>query len=159
MTLIGTVEALVDATSMAFTGLDGDVDGIYHMEFYVKQALSQNYSLEFNDDTTGNSKRHTVNSSAASFGSTIVLVGAQDDEHEGRIVINAPRVIAGVAKVRKYRNDGVYFDDSGAAIFARLYVGEWNNSIDNITKLAIVSGGIDGIKAGSWARLYKYPTS
>jgi hypothetical protein len=161
MIFVATAEILGGAGSaLTFDDLDGDTDGIYHIEYSIPLLLPNVCHLEFNDDTTGLGRRLTVNSAAATAGATAVLDGDADDVVEGRIVVNARRTVSGITKHRRYRNDlnwdaTVRLTDTD--IYSRIFAGIWQNSADNITKLAIVAGQTDQFGEGSWARLYRLP--
>lgn len=156
MVLLDTAEALGgNVATLDFTGLDGDSDGIYHVEFYIKTTANEDVALRFNDDAgNASSRRHTVNSTDTTFAVLMIAdSSATGDEHEGRIVVNAPKTLAGVAKNRWYRCDTNWVTST---MWSRLYVGRWANSVDNITKISLVSLSGSIIAEGSWARLYRY---
>ena len=78
----------------------------------------------------------------------------------GRIVVDARREIAGIARYRRYRTD-VTWDAvvrlGASSIYSKAWTGTWQNTADNVTKLAIKSFSANGFGEGSVARLYRYP--
>ena len=142
-----------NVSRLDFTGLDGDADGIYHMQFRMKFSAGSNMTIQFNDSSAGDAKRHTINSSTGAYTSTVVMSGSTNDTIEGSIVVNAERVLGGVARNRQYRCSGNWRDISATQPWVRHWRGVWENKVDNITKISIVGN----IKEQSWVRLYRYP--
>lgn len=164
-TLLQTVEAPLGGgaiSSLDFTGLDGNTDVVYVIEFYIDMANTNDLRLRFNDTGSpdGDSRRHTPTSSFTRFSADLIIADTTgaNDYTEGRITVLAPVELANWPRWRHYYSDVHWSSSLGGNPWPRMHAGYWENNTSNITKISIVdSVGGTGIGEGSWMRLYRLP--
>lgn len=152
-----------DDTHHEFTGLDGDTDQEYVLEYRVIKAVIANTmlflrpnALTTNQKTAG---RFTLSSGASGdFSSAAPMVlgsnnggaATAGDVVCGRVYIFAQtgtkRLFVGT---RSEWQDGLLIDVTQSAV--------WTDTATNLTSLDIVMDVANAIKAGSWIKLFKRP--
>ena len=161
--LIEVKDITVDATTVTFSGLDGDVDGEYMMLFRLRTPLASivNYTIEPNGISASQNtiRRTTVAATTttatfptlnfASAGNVtikqwigVVHLDAKTGTTARQIVSNSTTRLTGLTVAT-------------GGLRRSNYGGSWDDTVTNITSLDIVSDLANGIGAGSQLCLYK----
>jgi hypothetical protein len=162
------VEVSADTNSVTFgasgdgelqRALDGDVDGVYFIKYYVKHTADDDICLRPNGASTNQtSQRTTLESSRGTHSDRLVLLEGGSTMPwygEGYCYLDARTSIGGVARARTY-HAWQYFEGSAAQLYGRMVSGKWNETSTNITSLEIATfAGNNYIGAGSVFELYR----
>lgn len=150
------------ASSVTFTGLDGDNDVLYLVKGTNKtaSATAAINTLVINSDTGANYGRQilyanntTVGATRLTSDSAMLFFGSASDQNEYdcyNILLFAPKGF-----IRPVISQCVNEINGTTVDYLFLAGHSWNNTADNITTLSIVSSQNNGIAAGSTFELYK----
>jgi hypothetical protein len=148
-----------DAATITFSGLNGDTDGVYLLEFRIDTTnATSGVFVRPNGATTNLSDSRFFPGGSDTSASEWELYHNSGNAATltGWMVVYASKSIQSVAHPR-YSNFGLIQDQSG--IVPVTGAGKWNESSTNMTSLVIFTNQATGIKAGSYAALYKYAQS
>ena len=160
--LIETKQIATDVTTVTFSGLDGDVDGKYMMQYNFKNssATIARYRLEPNGISTNMRTvfiQHRANGTNATFDFPLLRIAVGNDGNNvmGRFFFDARTGNS----TRQMVNDNSEIDLDGgapAASFRRnIHSGYWLEDTINITSFDVVSDLASGIGIGTRLSLYK----
>jgi hypothetical protein len=166
--LIETIDVVAPATTVSFTGLNGDVDKLYSLIWTIRKTGGPaspitKYVLRPNGVTTNQQSVCRTNSSSGANISTITFDlqlaesggVTNDGQMTGETLIHAETGQI----VRSFKTEALQTFPSFASppsLNNLSHSGFWNESVTNITSLDIVAvGGIHPIGAGSTFSLYR----
>lgn len=165
----GGALALVEAkiitsgvTDVTFSGLNGNADGIYLLQYAIKNGFAGTtlYSLQPNAVTSNMTYvQQFYNSGGAGYGggSVAYFSGADStDAASGYLTLFAKASINSVARDRFFSSH--YTSLSGGVLQPVNFDVRWNDTSTNITSLVIHASQTNGIGDGTELRLYKYAT-
>lgn len=154
------VSLAAPATTLALPGLNGDADGDYLIDIRSLCAVSGTMAFQLNGAST-NLDWLTTNLLVgaairndwvwAQAGASPITWAVGDlIEFQGRIRARSgrARIMTGIAYVLK-----------GGATAAFTAAGRYNDTATNITAMSLVSGGVNGLGAGSYIRLARLLTT
>lgn len=156
--LISNYDFAADGTSHTFAGLDGNTDEVYVLKFRLIKAVVANIKVVVNPNgiTTNQVTKGTVDGSGTgSISSTTLQIlengGASvDDVDTGVLWLDAKTGFYRTGRLNSLEaasgGGGTYVIDSALT---------WQETVTNITSLDVVCDQANGIKAGSYLRLYK----
>lgn len=149
------------ASSVSFTGLDGDNDVLYLGKGTVKNATSAAHliTIRLNADSNNTYGRQALYASNTTVGAgrdvqdDITLQASASDQNEYdnfEFLIFAPKGF-----IRPIITQCIN-EVSGTTIDYLVFIGQsWNNTADNITEISILSNKADSLAIGSTFELYK----
>lgn len=147
-----------DATSHTFSGLDGDTDEIYVIEYKLIKATSSSthVSVEPNGLTTDQECRGQyfgTSGSGVLNGSTMQLF-SNGSAGVGDVEAGCATFFAKSGVFRTMRADWTQSPVAGG-VFGISMASVWGDDSTNITSLGLVADVSSGIKAGSYVSLYR----
>lgn len=162
-TLIEEHIAVADETSHTFTGLDGDTDNVYFLDWGIAKATTANNEIDLQPNGI------SINLTWQGFGNangaaptglgtlTRWLLnqnnsGAGNEPMCGSLTLWARRNLSGAG--RFFRATTLDYEGP-TGMFARETSGKWTDSTTNLTSLVVLSTVTNGIKAGSTISLWK----
>lgn len=167
---VDEIIVLADAQSLTFgsggdgelgAALDGDVDETYLIESYYQPPTTSTYHLEWrpNGSATGTLGESTwiyTTGAAKNGGENADLLIARTFTTSA-IVLAETLIYAKSGQERYAITTEINFASTALAAM-REYASDWNNTVDNITSIELLSAGAAGIKIGSHFRLFKKVT-
>lgn len=150
-------------TSVTFSGLNGNTDGVYKLLAQIKNGANALtfYTVRPNGQTTNLSTiYHTDNGGGSSNNTDTVwyLCGADAlSWGEGEALLHAIQSSHSVSQNRTFQSMSGYSNGGNLQILRT--VGLWNESSTNITTIDVVATQTNGIGDGSVIGLYKFAQS
>jgi len=152
----------VHATTVTFSGLDGNTDGVYLFNARIlnKSGGNTKYVMRPNGATTNLSSNFSY-SAVASVNQTTWALSSNTADCSNNNWINIKAQVwakcdpSSVASIRMYQADIGIATTTPAAARA-VIAGVWNESTTNIESFDWVGANADAIGAGSEIALYKY---
>jgi hypothetical protein len=146
------------ANSITFSGLDGDTDKLYLLQYYLKiggpSAVTYSITLKPNNVTTNQTTFSRTTSTASTTPnattSTFVLASAaRGSEYYTNVHISAYKAVQRVFSAESilYANSTVYLSDG--MLF-------WNDTGNNLTSIVLAGSSTGNFDVGSAFHLYKY---
>ena len=161
LTLVEHKTITGNTTTVTFSGLDGNTDGVYRL---IAKILNNSggtpfYKIAPNGATTNIIGQQLYGSGASPSASgqaflTIGFANANAKWFRASIDIDARKNPNSIASPMTY--SGTFFNFDGTNPFAGTVGGEWTETSTNITTLDVVSSIASGIGDGSELWLYKY---
>ena len=141
-------ELIADATSTTFSGLVGDADGGYFLDFRLKTAINASVYLRPNGATTN---LHAMQSNGVGISDAFIGVQASG---ANEWLLGSTNWNARSGILRTWQ--GVFGWGPATAIAeTRAVAGLWNETATEITSFDLVSSVASGLKIGSVATLYR----
>jgi len=131
---------LGSGTAFTISGLNGNVDEIYHLIFITTGTITEGYvSIRFNADTGANYSRQIVDiydatvSASRFIGATSGRIGYARGGYTtlASVIINA--------KAGNHRNGISNISNLSPNVQVGIYAFSWNNITDNLTSMTIIS--------------------
>ena len=161
LTLVQSQVLSGDVATITFSGLDGDTDRNYLLEFFLECSTAVSGIFVRPNGVTSNLSDARFfaggNDSSASEWELYHQGGSNAARITGSMTIFAAKSIHGVARNR-FSNFTIV-QEIGGSFLAIVGAGFWNESTTNMTSLVIFTNQPTGIKDGSFANLYKYAQS
>lgn len=166
ITLVEHKTVTTNSTTVTFSGLDGNTDGIYRLVYKIKNAsgATPNYFWHPTGVATNlHSRKGYTNTTDGTFTSnthTDLILGFSNVNNTwlgGSIDIMARKNPNSVASPLTY--NGTAFNYDGTVNWAFFLGGEWTETSTNLTSLDVISASANGIGNGSELWLYKYAQS
>jgi hypothetical protein len=160
LTLVETKVIAANATTVTFSGLDGNTDGTYLLVMNMKNGSASfcTYLLRPNGATTNMTfVRNTFNAAGTAQSGDTKWWSALADANvwgSSQTIIHASQTSHSVSLVRKMET-AMSYSNSGA-LNGLTGTGLWNETSTNITSLDVVADQANGIGDGSLLSLYKY---
>lgn len=153
--LVESKDFAAAATSYTFSGLDGDADGDYLVEFRIVNAFAgaATITVRPNGATTNQLSKGTF------FGTGSGTFSTSDLYISNATVVDAvgtgSYVISAASGKRRTLRGNVTNSESSTDLYGRDVAGMWDETATNITSLEFVCDQTDGIDTGSYIRLYR----
>lgn len=149
-------------STVTFSGLDGNTDGIYLLIAKILATASTFYALQPNGATTnlaGGLHYSDGSTTGISNSTTVAHIGFGDNTRWStmRVDIFAKKNAQSPASPLTYMGNQGYFN--GANSILGVCGGIWNETSTNMTSLEVISTAANCIADGSQLALYKYPQS
>jgi hypothetical protein len=153
MTLVQTQTLLADATSVTFSGLDGDVDGIYFIFISLLKGAAGvvGYDLLPNGLGTNGSSVLLLIGGAVQNNATIRFI--YGGGNIGDTLTAVLQMMAHTGFQRDVQVQGTQWN--AGTTYQLIGAGTWAETVTNITSLVLQASVADGFKAGSVFSLYK----
>ena len=161
--LIEVKDITVDATTVTFSGLDGDADGEYMLlfRFRTSQALEVFYTIEPNGISANqNTIRQIIIATGVSTSTfpTLLLASAgtnTDKQWIGIVYFDAKTGTTVRQIISESSTRLTNLTIAAGGLRRSTFAGSWDDTTTNITSLDIVSDIANGIGSGSQLCLYK----
>lgn len=163
--LVEHKEISIDATSVTFSGLDGNTEFLYRLVGRIVKAAASGglYTIEPNGVAAGagthRSVIHTVTTISSGESARDDLLIANPSSSETLVLLDlilmARIQVQGVNSIRHYQGSSFYSLPALTTIFAQDYWGAWKDDTNNLTSLKILCDTASQIRKGSHFSLYK----
>lgn len=149
-----------DATSHSFAGLDGDTEEVYLLVYKIIKAVAAatNVDLKPNGTATNQEMRAAYYGSGGTgnLNATALRISSNGAAAVGWIDAGQAWIDAKTGTKRTVRANYLQSDPAaGTNIYEIDAACVWNENATNITSIDVVCDQANGIKAGSYLRLYK----
>lgn len=158
--------------SITFSGLNGNTDVIYNLHAMIKlqhdAVLTTQLKLQFNGDggTNYQSALYGIKGDGTleneNSPSRLVLHRAKTDNASGVRDFSCDIIIYAstnsIQNVRMVKVISQLHEGSSGNLISYSGAGLWNNNVDNMTSITLISSRANTINVGSLARLYKKTT-
>jgi hypothetical protein len=154
------VEVAVAATQIDLTGLDGDTDKVYRLFIDIEKVTTPGVAIiaaRLNNDSGANYTSELLEVSGGAFPSSRNL--AQTELRLGGSTTQLTRITADavlyVESGSIRRGVSQFSGEEGPGISLDYEVGDWSNTVDNVTQINILTGVANDIGAGSKVWLFR----
>ena len=146
------------ATTVTFSGLDGDTDGIYYLFFQFDAANTFNGDIRPNG-TTSNLSIQRSRVSGSSYAGTRISSWQVVQAAAGNHFWGAYRIGADKTGTLSRGIDGLTNRDSAGSAILYTHAGNWSETSTNITSIDIVASVANSFSSGGKFWLYKLAQS
>jgi hypothetical protein len=154
--LVENKDLAAPATSLTFSGLDGDTDEVYFLKYKIIKGVAATIltTLRPNGITTNQATRGEFNGTAVgNINTTTLEIAGNGSVATGGVETGHVWIDAKTGVRRTGRGEWVQ-SDGGTLIFID-YGFHWDETATNITSIDVVCDQANGLAAGSYFRLYK----
>ena len=156
LVLIEAHEFVAPATGYTFSGLDGDVDAVYLIEYRIIKAVTAalNVDIRPNGATTAQQTRGVyAGTSTGTFNPSTLRIVFNGSVTADDVIAGQFWLAAATGAMRTGRAN--WTDTDGTNLFLLDAAMLWNEGATNITSLEVLADTASGIEAGSYVRLYR----
>lgn len=149
-----------NATTVTFSGLNGDADGLYILDFVFPESTGA-LEIEIRPNGVTTNLVCARSFGGSSSGSVTDTKWMIFDTSAARFGSGRAWIQADSSLQRSYQAHCLSADipDALAGVFVDVYAGLWDDAATNITSLDIVADVANEIKAGAILALYKVKQS
>jgi hypothetical protein len=166
LTLIETKVLSSAQTTVTFSGLDGNTDGIYYFDFKIKQAAAAAATVVWRPNgATTNLRSDSWNmGNFTTPDQTVLQLHKITDTIAQNLYlhvfgfINAKKNAGGQTQVLSYTAEYLIIDATTPGEGGGKVAGFWNETSTNLTSIDVVISQTNGFAVGSTFSLYKYAT-
>jgi len=150
------------ATTLTFSGLDGDDDEVYLLKYKIVKGVVATVltTLRPNGATTNQASRRTYGGTASgNVNTTDIAIGGNGSAATDDVEVGECWIDAKTGTKRSFH--GQWSQINGAGPTDLLWIissSAWTDTAANITSLDVVSDQANGLGAGSYFRLYRLTT-